>query len=129
MNLALAQAVLALHLAVIAFNVFGLVAIPLGGWLGWGWVRVRWWRWLHLGSMAVVAVQAVAGQACFLTIMQARLTGAEGAHEPLIMGVVNKLIFWPLPLWAFAVFYVLLLVYVLALLKLVPPDRKSVRTR
>lgn len=121
MSLLLAQAVLAVHLLVIAFNVFGLVAIPLGGWLGWGWVRVRWWRWLHLASMVVVAVQAVAGQACFLTIWQARLSGAGGAPEPLIMGVVNRLIFWPLPLWVFAVLYVVLLVYVLALLKLVPP--------
>jgi hypothetical protein len=121
MSLWLAQAVLAVHLAVIAFNVFGLVAIPLGGWLGWDWVRVRWWRWLHLASMAVVAVQAAAGQACFLTLWQARLSGAGGVPEPLIMGLVNRLIFWPLPLWAFAVFYVGLLVYVLALLKLVPP--------
>jgi hypothetical protein len=119
--LGLAGAVLAVHLAVIAFNLFGLVAIPLGGWLGWRWVRVRWWRWLHLASMAVVAVQAVAGRACFLTILQAGLSGAAGAPAPLIMGVVNRLIFWPLPLWAFAVFYVLLLAYVLALLKLVPP--------
>jgi hypothetical protein len=128
--MALAQAVLGVHLVVIAFNVFGLVAIPLGGWLGWGWVRVRWWRWLHLASMAVVAVQAVIGQACVLTIIQSRLSGAGGAPEPLIMGVVNRLIFWPLPLWAFAVLYVVLLVYVLALMKLVPPrPRGIVRTR
>jgi len=122
MTLWLAQAVLAVHLVVIAFNLFGLVAIPLGGWRGWRWVRVRWWRWLHLASMAAVAAQAVVGQACFLTIWQAKLSGAAGAPEPLIMGAVNRLIFWPLPIWAFAALYVLLLAYVLALLKLVPPD-------
>jgi hypothetical protein len=121
MSPGLAQAVLGVHLVVIAFNLFGLIAIPLGAWLGWRWVRVRWWRLLHLASMAVVAIQAVAGQACVLTVVQARLSGSSGAPEPLIMGVVNRLIFWPLPLWAFAVFYVLLLAYVLALLKLVPP--------
>ena len=120
-NPTLADAVLAVHLAVIAFNVVGLIAIPLGGLLGWRWVRVRWWRWLHLLSMTVVAIQAAAGQACFLTIARARLSGAQGAPEPLIMGVVNRLIFWPLPLWAFAVLYALLLAYVLALMKLVPP--------
>lgn len=121
MSLALAEAVLAIHLVVIAFNLFGLVAIPLGGWLGWRWVRMGWWRWLHLALMGVVAVQAVAGQACFLTIVQARLSGEGGPPQPLVMGVVNRLIFWPLPLWAFAVLYVLLLAYVLALMKLVPP--------
>jgi hypothetical protein len=127
MNPWLAQAVLGVHLVVIAFNVFGLIAVPLGAWLGWRWVRVRWWRWLHLVSMAVVAVQAAAEQACFLTIVQARLSGAGGAPEPLIMGVVNRLIFWPVPLWAFAVLYVLLLAYVLALMKLVPPGPLSAR--
>jgi hypothetical protein len=119
---ALAETVLAVHLAVIAFNIFGLVAIPLGGWLGWRFVCVRWWRWLHLASMAVVAVQAIAGQACFLTDLEARLTGAGAAAQPLIMGLVNRMIFWPLPMWAFAALYVLLFVFVVVLMKLVPVE-------
>ena len=118
---ALAETVLAVHLAVIAFNIFGLVGIPLGGWLGWRFVRVRWWRWLHLTSMAVVAAQAVAGQVCFLTDLEARLTGAGAAAQPLIMGLVNG-IFWPLPMWAFAAIYVLLFAFVVVLLKLVPVE-------
>ena len=52
--------VLAVHLAVIAFNLFGLVAIPLGAWRGWAFVRVRWWRALHLASLAVVALHVAA---------------------------------------------------------------------
>ncbi len=56
---ALAVLVLAVHLAVIAFNLFGLVAIPLGAWRGWAFVRVRWWRALHLASRAVVALLAL----------------------------------------------------------------------
>ena len=36
MNAALGQLVLAIHLAVIAFNVVGLAAIPLGAALKWG---------------------------------------------------------------------------------------------
>jgi hypothetical protein len=36
----LADTVLALHVGVILFNVFGVVVIPLGGWLGWRFVRV-----------------------------------------------------------------------------------------
>ena len=35
LSIVLAEAVLAMHLVVIAFNVFGLFAIALGGWLGW----------------------------------------------------------------------------------------------
>jgi hypothetical protein len=126
-NLLSAGAVLAVHLAVIAFNLFGLVAIPLGGWLGWRFVRVAWWRWLHLASMAVVALQAVAGQACFLTILQAKLTGDQAAPMPLIMGVVNRLVFWPLPFWVFVALYVALFAYVVALLWLVPVTPAAAR--
>jgi len=49
---ALALVVLAVHVAVIAFNVFGLIAIPLGGLLDWRFVRVFWWRSLHLALLA-----------------------------------------------------------------------------
>lgn len=119
----LAGVVLSLHLGVIAFNLFGLIAIPLGAWLGWRFVRLAWWRWLHLASMAVVALQAVAGRACFLTLLQGNLAGASTARTPLIAGFVNHLIYWPLPLWVFAAGYACLFLYVLALLWLVPVER------
>jgi hypothetical protein len=116
--------VLATHLVVIGFNLFGLVAIPLGGWRGWRFVRVRWWRLLHLGSLALVAVQALFGRACFLTLWQDKLSGAV-AEPPLIMRWVNSAIYWPLPMWAFTAAYVALFAYVLALWKLVPPAPRT----
>jgi len=119
MNAALGQLVLAIHLVVIAFNVAGLVVIPLGAKLGWSFVRWRWLRLLHLASWLVVAVQAVLGRACFLTDWQAALTG-QGAHDPMIMRWVNSLVYWPLPTWSFAAMYVALLAYVIALWRLVP---------
>ncbi|MDO9430755.1 MAG: DUF2784 domain-containing protein [Phenylobacterium sp.] len=112
--------VLAAHLAVIAFNLFGLVAIPLGAWRGWSFVRLRWWRLLHLASLAVVALQALMGRACFLTIWQDELFGGASG-EPLIMRIVNDLIYWPLPIWAFTAAYVAVFAYVLALWRFVPP--------
>jgi len=121
---ALGQAILALHLAVIAFNVLGLAAIPLGAAMGWGWVRVRWWRVLHLASWAVVALQALLGRACFLTIWQDRLTGAGGAEPPLIMRWVNGLIYWPLPIWVFGAIYVALFAAVVAFWWLVPASAR-----
>jgi hypothetical protein len=114
MNAMLGQAVLAAHLAVIAFNVFGLAAIPLGAWLGWRWVRVRWWRLLHLASLALVALQAAFGRACFLTIWQDDLTGG-GRADPMIMRFVNSVIYWPLPIWVFTAAYLAVFAYVLAL--------------
>jgi hypothetical protein len=117
----LAEAILAAHLAIILFNLFGLIVVPLGAICGWRFVRVRWWRLLHLVSLAAVAAQAVFGRACILTIWQAALTGEPGRPTPLIMGWVNRVIYWPLPLWVFAAFYLLVFGYALALLWLVPP--------
>jgi hypothetical protein len=40
----IAEAIFWFHVVVIAFAVFGLVAIPLRAWSGWKFVRVLWWR-------------------------------------------------------------------------------------
>jgi hypothetical protein len=124
MNPALGQAVLALHLAVIAFNVAGLIAIPVGAALGWRWVRVGWWRALHLASWAAVAVQAVLGRACFLTLLQDELTGS-GAQPPLVERWVERAIYWPLPIWVFGAIYIALFATALALWRLVPTRRMT----
>ena len=124
----LAEAILAAHLAIILFNLFGLIVVPLGAICGWRFVRVRWWRLLHLVSLGVVAAQAIFGRACFLTIWQAALAGAAGSPTPLIMGWVNRLISWPLPIWVFAALYILVFGYALALLWLVPPRATASRS-
>ena len=123
---AAASAVLYLHFAVVVFNVFWIVAIPLGAWRGWKFIRSAWWRGAHVIVLAVVALQAAVGALCFLTIWQSTLLRAAGgsAGEPsLIETIVTRLIFWPLPLWAFVVIYVAALGYTLAMWWLVPPYR------
>ena len=89
-------------------------------------MRILWLRLLHLASLAVVAVQAVLGRACFLTDWQDALTGG-GAEDPLIMRWVNSVVFWPLPPWVFAAGYVAVFAYVAALWWLVPPRRGILR--
>jgi Protein of Unknown function (DUF2784) len=109
-----ALSILLLHIAVIAFNVIGCVLVPVGAWRGWRWVREFWWRLAHLLSLAVVALQALLDRACFLTIWQGDLS--DRAHvQPLIAGWIDRLIYWPLPLWVFALAYVVVFVYVIAL--------------
>ena len=115
-----AISVLALHLAIIAFNVAGCVLIPIGAWRRWRWVRGFWWRLAHLLSLALVALQALLGRACFLTIWQADAAG-HATTQPLIAGWINRLIYWPLPLWVFAVAYVAVFAYVIALWVFVRP--------
>jgi hypothetical protein len=128
MNTGLGQLILAIHLVVIAFNVAGLVIIPLGARLGWRWARILWLRALHLASLAAVALQAVLGRACFLTDWQDAVIGA-GAHGPLIMRRVNSLIYWPLPPWVFAAGYVAVFAYVAALWWFVRPEGRIIGER
>ena len=91
-SMAPAELVLAVHLAIIGFNLFGLFAVPLGAWRGWSFVREPVWRLVHAASLAVVAVQAALGQLCFLTEWQYALNGLRGG-EPLVMRWVNGLVF------------------------------------
>ena len=115
----LAECVLAIHLAIIAFNVFGLIVIPLGALRRWRFVGGPW-RWAHLASLGVVAVQAVAGRACFLTLWQSALAGT-GERQPLVMRWINAVIFWPLPEWVFAALYLAAFALTLLFLWLAPP--------
>jgi hypothetical protein len=124
----LAHAVLFFHLAIILFNLFGLVIIPLGAWRGWGVVRIFWWRALHLAILALVAVQAAVDRVCVLTAWQGALERAAGeaaSDAPFIARIVNRLIFWPLPIWVFAAAYVAVCVYALLLWRFVPPTRRG----
>ena len=125
---ATASLVLYLHFAVVVFNMFWLVAIPLGGWVGWSFVRSFWWRVAHLAVLAVVAVQAVVGALCFLTIWQNALIRAAGGppgERSLLDELVTRAIFWPLPMWAFVVLYVAAAAFAIALWWLVPPHRQT----
>jgi hypothetical protein len=119
-----AFSILILHLAVIAFNVAGCVLVPIGAWRGWHWVRDFWFRIAHLASLAIVALQAVLGRACFLTVWQGEASGAATA-QPLIAGWIERVIYWPLPLWVFAVAYVVVFAYVVALWIVVRPVMPS----
>ncbi len=131
-TLQLAQIVLALHVAVIAFNIFGLVAVPLGAWRGWAWVRIRWWRVLHLAALSLVALQALLGDDCFLTAWESDLllsAGRRGYAEPFIQTWVDRMIYWNLPMAFFTMLYVLVWLYVLLLWVWVRPARKASRPR
>ena len=130
--LALADLVLLLHFLVVAFNVFGIIVIPLGAWRGWRFVRIFWWRALHLATLAVVALQAAGGRLCFLTVWHTALVqmaGGRGSFAPGIADFISRLIFWPLPLWAFIVIYVAVALFTLALWWLVPPRYPKAHAR
>jgi hypothetical protein len=118
-----ATSIFALHLVIIAFNVAGCILVPLGALLGGRWVREFWWRAAHLASLAIVALQALFGRPCFLTIWQAELANT-GRAQPLIATWIDRLIYLPLPLWVFAAAYLAVFAYVVALWVWVRPHRR-----
>ena len=120
----LADVVVLVHTAYVAVVVFGLAAILVGGVRGWGWVRHRGFRLVHLAMIAVVVVQAWAGVTCPLTALENRLR-RWGGQEPYPLDFIeywtHRLIFYSFPPWVFVAAYTLFGLAVVASLALVPP--------
>jgi len=104
----LADLLLILHVAIVLFIVGGLVATAVGGLLGWGWVRRFTWRVLHLAAMGFVAVGAVVGWICPLTVWEEALRRRAGEAEygtGFVQYWLERLLYHDWPDWAFTVLY------------------------
>jgi hypothetical protein len=73
--LLLADLVVALHFAVVAFVLGGAIMILIGGLRGWKWVRDPVFRLIHFAVVLVVALQQ---ELCFLTVWELDLRERAG---------------------------------------------------
>jgi hypothetical protein len=124
----LAEIVLIAHFAYAGFVVSGFVAIPLGGALGWGWVRNRAFRLLHLAAIAFVGFEGVIGMVCPLTEWEYRLrlqAGLQAEEGAFIGRIVSSLLYYDFPPWVFTTAYLLLTALAIALLFWVPPRPRT----
>jgi hypothetical protein len=121
----LADAVLVAHVAFVAFVLAGLLAIWIGAWRGWRWVRSAWFRVVHLGAIAFVALEALVGMACPLTMLEDRLRMEPGSPAPFIERWLHRLLFWDFPPWVFTVAYVGFAALVALTFVLLPPRSKT----
>jgi hypothetical protein len=122
----LADLLLILHVAIVLFIVGGLVAIAVGGPLGWGWVRGFRWRVLHVIAMGFVAIGAVVGWICPLTIWEDALRRRAGEAEygtGFVQYWLERLLYHDWPDWVFTVLYLAVFGAILAVWWLVPPRR------
>lgn len=113
----LADAVLVLHLGIVAFVVLGTLAILAGGPLGWRWVRRRAFRLVHLALMVVIAVQAWLGKLCPLTGWEQALrarAGQDAYAGSFIQHWLSRLVFIDLPWWIFVAGYTALALLLVA---------------
>jgi hypothetical protein len=74
----LADCLVALHFAYVGFVVFGQLAILVGLAYRWEWVRNRWFRLAHLVAIAIVALEAICGIDCPLTVWEDMLRQRAG---------------------------------------------------
>ena len=120
----IADALLVLHFLIAAFIAGGLLAVWLGAALGWRWIGNRRFRYLHLMAIAIVALEALAGFACPLTVWEDWLRGSASPGS-FIGRLVGRWLYYDAPEWAFTLIYVAWAVATLATLRLVPPRRKA----
>ena len=122
----LADAVLALHVAVVLFVVLGLVLVLVGNPLGWAFVN-RWWlRLAHLLAIAVVAAQAWWGLVCPLTTLEMwlrRQAGESGYAGSFVQHWLHRLLYWDAPDWVFMLAYTAFGLAVAAAWWRYPPQR------
>lgn len=106
----LANIVLSVHFGYVAFTVGGEIAILLGGALGWGWVRNLPFRIVHAATVVFVAIEALVGMSCPLTVWEYQLRQLAGerlrAQIPFIPRLIHAIMFYTFPAWVFIVVYV-----------------------
>ena len=122
----LADAVLVLHFALVAFVVGGLVLIWVGNWRGWRWVNAWWFRTAHIAAIGVVVAQAWLGVDCALTALEMSLREKAGMaryQESFIAHWVQRVIYYEAPQWVFTGIYTLFGLLVAATWWRYPPKR------
>lgn len=125
---ALADAVLVAHVGIVAFVVFGLVAVFVGARLRWGWVRGLHWRVLHVLLMLFIALQAWLGALCPLTVWEQALRRHAGQATyggSFIEHWLSRLIFFDAPWWMFVAAYSAFAGLVVLAWWRVPPRRRA----
>jgi hypothetical protein len=82
----LADVIAILHVGWVLFVLLGLVAILIGWALGWGWVRNRWFRVIHLAFIVIVVIRAMFTPVCPLSTWEKdlRVLGGQVDEEDRI---------------------------------------------
>ena len=123
---AIADVVLVVHFAFVAFVVGGLAAIWIGAAAGWRWVRGFRFRVIHLAAICFVAAEALLGVVCPLTLWEDALRGRE-SESGFIARWIHAVMFYQLPPWVFTTSYVAFAVIVALTFRFVPPAKRRSR--
>ena len=123
----LADVILVVHFAFVLFVVGGFALILLGAALGWPWIRNPAFRYAHVGAIVFVALEALVGVACPLTVWEDALRRASPDAPSFVGRWVSRLLYYDFPEWVFTVAYVAFALAVIASLIWIPPRRRRPR--
>jgi hypothetical protein len=122
----LADLLVGIHVAYVAYVVIGQLLIWIGWPLGWKWVRNPWFRWTHLAAIGFVALEEFAGMTCPLTDWEyalRELAGQPFSGETFLARLMHDVLFYQGPPWVFTAIHLLMAGLVLATFVLFPPRR------
>jgi Protein of Unknown function (DUF2784) len=106
--IAFADAVLITHVAFVLFVVLSLVAVYVGYFLHWTWVRNRLFRVAHILAVGIVVVQSWIGVICPLTTWEMALrneAGAQAYSGSFVQYWLQSLLYYSAPEWVFIALY------------------------
>ncbi len=127
-RLFLADLVTAFHLGYVLFVVAGFILIVIGMYLKWRWTRNLWFRLAHLSAIVGVAIEALMGITCPLTLLEIKLRYNSPLYEgetSFLGSIMRSMLYYDAPEWLFIVIYSAFAVTVTATFVLVPPTRKK----
>jgi hypothetical protein len=123
---AFADLILIAHCAFVLFVVGGLPAIWIGAARGWRWVRNFRFRAAHLAAICFVALEALLGMACPLTVWEDALRETL-AETGFVARWLHRLLYYSFPDWVFTCAYLLFAVVVATTWWRVPPQRSRIK--
>jgi MFS family permease len=121
----MADLILIAHFFYVSFVIGGLLAVWIGAYFRWAWIRNFWFRILHLTAIAFVALESVFGVVCPLTKWENELRYAKGgAYETtFIQHWVHKILFYNAPEYVFTIIYVIFTLAVAGSLLFIKPRK------
>ena len=127
LSLMLANVVLAVHVAIAAFVVVGLLLIVVGNLGHWRWVNDVRFRVAHVAAIGIVVAESWLGFVCPLTSLEAWLRSRAGEASyggGFIEHWLQQLLYYSAPPWVFVAAYTVFGLLVLATWWYFPPRFK-----
>ena len=125
--LLLADIIAIIHLGYVVFVILGFILILMGIALRWKWIRNLWFRIAHLAAIAGVALEAILGVNCPLTVLEFSLRYGVSLSDKRVSFVgelIDSILYHDAPAWLFTIIYVGFALLVAITFVLAPPTRK-----